>query len=407
MKLYYIADEKIYCFDGKKTEEIKSTVLDGYTERLYYNAKAQEWKTQGSGARFTNTFDPYTAEDRLQNISVFTDCVYPTKDGIFFTQTIDGVSGLYIKKDDSNDGIVFSDSTSIYTDFDLYRNQIVIASEYAGESHIAVCPKDSVYIRTLTEGETLDSYPVWSRFEDDVIYYSSAGLEIRAPRDHDAEKDTSPMGRMMAANKRITRSVGPTSLCRFDTTRGEINELLSNDKFDYLRPKTDAFGNLYFIKKPYRPAEKENVTVLGCLLDIVLFPFRLCRALLGFLNIFSMVYSGKAIRKSGSSATKEKDNKSLYLDGNMINAEKELKKNKKQGDTHPGIIPRSYELCRIAPSGEMTVLKKGVVAFTVADNGIYYSNGSAILHLNPDGNETLITKADRVTQLSILEEDLA
>lgn len=406
MKLYYIADEKMYCFDGKKTQELKSTVLTGYTERLYYNAKAQEWKTQGSGAHFTDTYDPYTAEDRLQNISVFTDCIVPTEDGVLFTQTIDGVSGLYIQKDGADDGIIFSDNALMYSDFDLYRNQIVIVTKYAGESHIAVCPQNSVYVHTLTEGETLDSHPVWSRFEENVIYYSSQGLEICAPRDRNEEKDTSAMGRMMAANQRIERNIGPAAIYRFDTAQGEITELLTNEKFDYLRPKTDKDGNLYFIKKPYRPAEKQPFGALGCLLDILLFPFRLCRALLGFLNIFSMVYSGKGIRKSSSAAAKYKDDRSVYLDGNMINAEKELKNNQRQGDKYPGIVPRSYELCRIAPNGETTTLKKGVLAFTVAKDGIYYSNGSAILRLEPNGEETLITKADRATQLALFEEEL-
>ena len=405
MKLYYIANNNMYCFDGTRTTELKSTVLAGYTERLYNTAKAQEWKTQGSGAKFTNTFDPYSAEDKLQSISVYTDGILPTKDGILFTQTIDGISGLYLKKENADDGIVFSDSNVSYTDFDLYDDEIVIASEYAGESHIAVCQNNTVYIRTLTEGETLDVSPSWSRFEEGVIYYSSAGLELRAPNQDENKADQSPFARMNAAAQRIRRNVGPASIYRFDTKIGAIDEILTNEKFDYLHPKTDPKGNLYFIKRPFSPAAKENATVLGCLLDIILFPFRLCRALLGFLNIFSMVYSGKSIRKSGDSAAKNKDEKTIYLDGNMINAQKELKNNQRQGEKNPGIVPRSFELCRLAPSGEITVLKRGVIAYTLAENGIYYSNGSAILHLDSDGKETLITKVDCATRIAACEED--
>ena len=405
MKLYYIADEKMYCFDGRQTEELHSTVYDGYTERLYYNAKASEWKTQGQGARFTQTFDPNSAEDKLQNVSVYTDCLFPTDDTVFFTQTIDGVSGLYRKQQGANDGIVFSDNAQMYTHFDFHRDQFVVSVESAGESHIAICPKDSVYVRTLTEAETRDSHPVWSRFEDGVIYYSSSGLELRSSRTDDDKPDSTPFGRMLTVQRNIHRPVGPSSICRFDVPHGDIHEILTNDKLDFTHPFTDHNGNLYFIRKPYRPAAKHNVTALGCLLDIVLFPFRLCRALLGFLNIFSMVYSGKALHKSGASAAKEKDEKSIYLDGNMINAEKELKRNKKQGYQNPGIIPRSFELCRISPNGDVTVLKKGVIAYTVTNDGIYYSNGSAILHLDHHGNETVITKASRVTMLSVLEED--
>lgn len=402
MILYYIADEKIYCFDGKKTKELPSTSLAGYIDRVYQNAQAKEWKTGGSGARFTDTFDPYDATDRVQNIRVFTDCVCPKSDGLFFTQTIDGISGLYIKREGVEDGIVFSDNTTVYTDFDLANGEVVIAAEYKGESHIGICPQNSTHLQMLTEGESLDSYPTWSRFEDKVIYYSSAGFAIESGRAPEAEETFSPMGRMLAAQNKAARSVGPTALYRLDTNNREIEELISDDRFDFLRAKSDKDGNLYFIKKPYQPP-KDNVSVFGCLLDILLFPFRLIRALLGFLNIFSMVYSGKAIRQSGSSATKNKDEKSLYLDGNMINAEKELKNNRKKGDKHPGIIPRTYELCKLAPNGEITVLKRGVVAYTLAEDGIYYSNGSAVLHLDKNRNETLITKAERVTQLAVWE----
>lgn len=405
MKLYYIKDEKLYCFDGKRTVELKSTALEGYSQRLYQNAKSQEWKTQGNGARFTSSFDPMSAEDYLNDITVYTDCVQPTEDGVLFSQTIDGISGLYIKKDGAEDGILFSDNNTLYSEFDLYRGQIVIAADYASEKHIAVCPKDSVRVCVLTEGETLDSHPVWSRFEDGVIYYSSAGLELRSDSGADHDGNDSPMNRMMTAQRHIARNVGPTSLCRFDTARGEIIELLSNEKLDYVKPQTDSYGNLYFIKRPYRPIESHNVSVLGCFLDLILFPFRLCRALLGFLNIFSMVYSGKTIRKSGGTATKNQDKKNIVLDGNIINAKKELKKNRKKGDSNPGVVPREYELCRISPNGETTVLKKGVIAYRVTDDGVYYSNGSAILYMDHSKKETLITKDERVTYLSVSYED--
>ena len=402
-KIYYIADEKMYCFDGTKTSELPSTAKDMYLDRLYRNAQAREWKTGGSGAMFTQSFDPYSAEDRIQNVTTYTDCILAKANEILFTQTTDGISGLYIKREGSDDGIVFSDNTSVYTAFDLYQGEIAIAVECAGESHIGICPENSVRLRMLTEGESLDTYPAWSRFEDGIIYYSSSGFAIESRRQAVEKDDPSPTGRMMAAQKKTSRRVGPTALYRLDIRNADIRECFSDDRFDYLRPRTDRQGNLYFIKKPYQ-ATHETSGTLGCLVDTLLFPFRLIGALLGFLNIFSMIYSGKALHRNQGSAAKNKDEKSIYLDGNMINAEKELKNNRKKGDRNPGIVPRSYELCCASPSGEITVLKKGVIAYTLANDGIYYSNGSMIIHLDQNGNETLITKAERVTQLSVQED---
>jgi len=404
MILYYIANEKLYRFDGRKNEELPSTALTGYIERIYQNTKAKEWKTSGSGAIFTQTLDSTDAETRIRNISIDTSCIRYTENGVYFSQTVDATSGLYIKHDESDDGIVFSDNEATYTDFDIQNDKIVIAVRSMGESHIGICPTGSVYLSMLTEGESIDSCPTWSRYEPNTIYYASAGFAIRPTRKNNSDSvDPSPMGRAISAQQQVDRRlVGPVAVYKLNTETAEIKEILSNDHFDFIRPQTDSYGNLYFIKKPYTP-NKDGGKPLSCLLDILLFPFRLIRALVGFLNIFSMVYSGKSIRQSQDVAAQNKGEKELYLDGNVINAEKELKANRKQGEKYPGIVPRSFELCRMSPSGEISVIKKGVLTYSLSENGIYYSNGSAILYQNSNGEETEVLKVPYVTSISIGE----
>ena len=163
-----------------------------------------------------------------------------------------------------------------------------------------------------------------------------------------------------------------------------------------MRPQCDGKGNLYYVKKPFKPENSGRKG--GCLTDLLLAPFRLIKAIVGFFNIFTVKYSGKNLTTSGGSAkAKGKDSEKIFIDGNLISAEKERKENQNKGDAYPGIIPRSFELRCLTREGEDRLIRKGVLAYRVCEAGILYSNGSYILLRRPDGSEEKIQKADRVT----------
>ena len=144
--------------------------------------------------------------------------------------------------------------------------------------------------------------------------------------------------------------------------------------------------------------QTNNKSSAGCLVDLFLFPFRMIRALFGFFNFFSVKYSGKTLSHTGN--VKRRDEAQMFIDGNMIQAEKELKENQSRGDKNPGIIPRTWELHRRAANGEDTLIRRGVVAYRVLNNGdILISNGSGVLCHHTDGSEEKISNAQRVTYL--------
>ena len=93
-------------------------------------------------------------------------------------------------------------------------------------------------------------------------------------------------------------------------------------------------------------------------------------------------------------------------DGNLIDAEKALKEN--SGEENPGIIPKSFELCRLS-GGEIEVVKRGVIAYTFdPDGNVVYSNGNTIVRINPDGKEERLVKdksAEGVTCLKFIDID--
>ena len=76
--IYYVSGTKIYCLDpqAQKNEEIKSRILESYTEKIRENARRNEWKSTGSGAIFMGegmgAMSPDTA---ARDINVIVDSV--------------------------------------------------------------------------------------------------------------------------------------------------------------------------------------------------------------------------------------------------------------------------------------------------------------------------------------------
>ena len=240
---------------------------------------------------------------------------------------------------------------------------------------------DTGACRELTEGEVQEDYPSYSR-DGSRIFYSSAGLAI-SPAD-------------------ISVGIGAFGIICYHVENNEMSELLASDSFDYIAPKEDYEGGLLFIKRPYRnPFKNENI-----LKDIVMFPVRIIRAIGGLLNFFSIAFGGESLR-SGHTArdlkSKQRNEKDIFFDDNVINAQQILKQNQRRGEKFPGIIPHSWELVRMDENGNQCCLKKGVMDYMICKNGdIVYSNGNAIIRLLSDGSEQLIEKhrmANNLTEI--------
>ena len=83
--------------------------------------------------------------------------------------------------------------------------------------------------------------------------------------------------------------------------------------------------------------------------------------------------------------------------GNLINAEEEIRKNSRS-EQYPGYVPGSYTLCYIE-GGKTTAVARGVCAFELAEDGVYYSNGSYVLKIDKEGKSEKICRADGVSHI--------
>lgn len=396
-QLFFVSKGKMYIASGGKMKEIPSAVLAHAVEQTKASAKRDAWKKSGEGAKFTGVYEPDSdAASRVAGIWSNVSCVTFAEDRLIYSIAIDQTAGIYSKRSmtDGDEGIVLADSDYHYLEFDVRHGKMAVTAEFAGECHLGISALNG-QCRMITEGESIEASPSWSLSDEDILYYSSAGLSIDPSEPNETREQNSPFSMMkMAAGEVYSRAVGPAGVYRMNVRSGEIDEIASDPAYDHVKPREGEDGSLYYIRRPYK-AEKPRRG--SCLLDILLLPFRLIGALFGFLNVFTMIYSGKTLR-SGSGAAKQKSEADLYIEGNLIDAEKSLKQT--ANEQNPGIIPSSWELIRRYPDGKTEVVRKGVMAFALDGEDIYISNGLHIIRRTPDGQEEKILKADQVTYIS-------
>lgn len=397
-RFYYVAAGKMYRYENGADEEIGSGILNSYIRKVKDSAERTEWKYNGSGAAFTGNYRPgSSAEDRVSAIRSQINCVGEHNGDLIYSIDIDSTNGIYRRnpEDRENEGIVLCSSSVGYREFDIVDNLMVTSAYFAGESHIAIMDLSTKGYNTYTEGRTKDFSPVWSRARKGSVLFCSAGLP--EGQEFREESDEEPRGLSQMVSEMYSRAadevLGPTSIAELDVFGGTLRDVLADDKYDFTHPQSMPDGSLYYIRKPYK--QNTSGTGFGCLGDIIMLPVRLIYAIFGFLNVFSAKYSGKTL---SSREVKGRDERQTFIDGNLINAERELKENKRKGDKNPGIIPHSWELHRRMPDGSDVLIKKGVLAYRADEDGtLLISNGSHILSIDGEGKEERILNAPSVT----------
>lgn len=374
MKIIYISDNKIYkCTDGKITE-LSSERAQHYKSTVSEIRRNKEWKHSGTGAQFMGTAAPAGNEAVFVSINGIAD----DGTGLVYSIQLGEMGGIYRKNPDKPEAA----EEHIFTGMNRDIGSISIKN-----GKIAACSNGHPSIfdmkgnfEDITDGDSIESQPCWSA-EDDRIFCSTAGIarnQYGAPA-----------------------AYSPRSIMAVDLNAGSMEELYADEKYDFLRPSNDSSGNFYYIRQPYKVPEEKNPLWK----DVLLFPVRIIKALMGFLNAFSVLFGGESLRsgrKQGDVKTKDKSDRELFFEGRLLEAEKNEKENTAKGEKNPGIFPLSRVLVRIAPDGTETVLKRGVMDYAVlSDGSIVCSNGRSLLHITDSGEE-LIAKAKMAQNICVL-----
>jgi WD40 repeat protein len=244
-----------------------------------------------------------------------------------------------------------------------------------GISNLVIFDRDGSQLREITGGDTIDSAPAWIPSAPQRLLFQSAGLA----RDE----------------RGFVQAIGYSSIQMLQMDTGKVVPVLDQPGHDCLKPKVDRQGNLLFIRRPY---ESPRYGATNLLLDTLLFPFRLLRALFHYLNFFSLTYTRKPLTTSTGPSV-QADLKSVLLQGRRVDAEKALR-NERPVYGVPSLVPSSWVLVRRTQQGDESILATNVASYDLAADGtVVYSNGKGVFAIFPDGRTAIALRDQLIAEV--------
>lgn len=372
--------------------ELKDGEIIVHTNQAYENYKQsikeinkkKEWKTTGTGAQFTGAYYAAGDDADLEKMASISG-ICPCSDGkVVYAFNAENTGGLYItdlQNPQEKDAFIRVDQRLHFHDMDVNNeNKIIVTmGDSYNNKHLALMEIGSVDYNVLTEGDCIDSSPKWSKKYPNVVYYDSCGI-----------------GYDQYGN---FGGYGPKSIYKLNITTRDLEEVLEKEGHDLYSPYEDEHGNLYYLQRPYKTIKKEPMSIK----DFLLAPFKILRAIGGWLDFFTMRYSGESLKTSGANpaVTPKKSKEELFIEGNLVKATENMKKNARLGERNPGYIPSDWRLMMKSVTGEEKIIKKGVLSYCVTSDGVLYTNGKYIIHAT-DQSEQVIAKSHMATKISSL-----
>lgn len=387
VKLAYLSLGRLFVLEQNGTPRpIESEYGREVVQRSLQRQNKNKWKTEGEGALFNRgSLWGVSREDPTAARVAFTAVTRGIKPGLLFyaldTGTVGGLFGYEMENAREN-RLFHRENLHIGDLCQSFDHEMLACSQQLpnGTAQIGICKKSDFDL--VTEGDSVDKAPSWVPGARKQLVFQSAGVARNA--------NGYPVG------------LGPVSIQKLDLETGQMTSLKEEHEFDFLAPKIDKNGNLFYICRPYEKLGSGGYPLSKMLIDALLFPFRLSRALFHYLNFFSLIYSKKPLTTASGPKADGPDQRTLLLQGKIIDAERAMREGTKE-EGISSLVPSSWQLMKRDPAGNENVLAKAVVAFDIdADENVVYSNGNAIYRLNQSGKSELILKANVVETLVVL-----
>ena len=126
--------------------------------------------------------------------------------------------------------------------YDAHHQRLALSASapYQHGRHLSVLSIDGNRIQYVTEGECQDANPVFDAQNPDQIYYDSCGF---------------------AYDQHGRVSIGPKRICLLNLRTGDLDSVLEDARYDFLKPQKDAQGNRlpYLNSVRYRPITDRSV----------------------------------------------------------------------------------------------------------------------------------------------------
>ena len=376
--IVFISRGKLFHKAGdREPEELQSPFIQGVMDRMERSRKRHGWK---EGTAFESSYIGNRSNVPDDKHILRMSAAQFTPDGklLYFLRD-DHVGGLFeYDLETGTENRLVHQQRLLLEDLSIDRNgRQLICSQQSGNgtSNIAMMDIDGGNYRELTGGDTMDSAPTWVADDPGRILFQSSGV---ARNEH---------GYVVA--------LGPASIQMLDLNKGELTTVRGSDDFDFMQPKVTPFGDLCFIRRPYEPPRYSGGNLL---MDFLLFPFRLLRAVFHYLNFFSLMYTRKPLT-SASGPEVQADLKELLVKGKRIDAENSLRKESRVNGVQ-SLVPKSWQLIRRNRTGEEQVLATNVASYDItADGSIIFTNGYGVFMLDAANDAQVVFHGKLIAEL--------
>lgn len=360
MDRFLFADGDICLYEEGKVTKYPSKFIEKYKANALDIERAKSWKQSGTGAQFRGDIDYGRSETSFE--SAINGIYVLDSAEIAYSFTVNRTSGIYKKRLDDEKAEEVHVINSLDANFgagcmDSSGGTLAISvSNGAYNSDIAVFDLNSGEYKTVTDGDTLDDDPFISPEDGNIIYFSSRGAGRNA------------RGEFVAYS--------PAAICELDLRSVEVREIISSPKYNYYKPVAYG-GKLYALRTPLKEKGANP------LIEIALIPFRIVQAIANFINVFVTAFTGKSLASGGSNPTKARDTDSRkeFVKGNLIDVEKQIKKNAKRGGDY-GYIPLDWQIIEVE-SGK--VIKSGVADYDILSDGTLIAADGKHIYAIKDG----------------------
>jgi hypothetical protein len=379
-RLAFISRGKLFLKDGDNApQEIHSPHVQSLMDRIERSRQRHGWK---EGTAFESSYISDRSNVPSDQHALNTKSVQFTPDGkLLYFLADDHVGGLFEYDLDTGDEKRLIHQQRLQLD-DLSvdeTGQHLICSQHStnGTANIAIMDADGSNYREVTGGDTVDSAPAWIPGNLNQIVFQSSGV---ARNEH---------GFVVA--------LGPSTLQILDIQKGELSAVKEESNLDFLQPKVEPSGDLLFIRRPYEPPRYASSNFL---IDLLLFPFRLLRAIFHYLNFFSLMYTRKPLTSASGPEVKA-DLKELLIKGKRIDAENALRKETRVNGVR-SLVPRSWQLIRRTRTGNEKVLATNVAAYDITSDGrIIFTNGYGVFMLDSSNDPQVVLRGRLIAELVV------
>jgi hypothetical protein len=380
----YVAEGKLYLKrEGAAAQLLESAFVQGLLDRVERARKNNEWKSAGMAWQFSKRMSPMAAAEaqaETRRIRFSGVSAGAAAGELLYALDTDHVGGLFaLDTKEQHERRIFHRNGFVASDLSRFPGDGTLALSLRapdGSASLATMEAAGKGLKPITEGDSIDESPSWVPSQQKILLFQSAGIG-RNPQGAAVEQ-------------------GPYAIARLELESGDLTTVLEEEGNDLLLPRMSADGALYFVRRPYRPYA---VSIWRMVMDVLLFPFRVIRAIVHFLNFFSLMFARKPLLTAGGPKAEGPDARSLMLWGRFIDAEKALRKTK-EGDQRP-LVPADWQLIRRGDNGLEQVLAKHVLAYDLCPDGsVIYTNGTAIFHRPQNGEAKQICAAKMIERVT-------